>query len=411
MPLSPEEQLKLMRQNTVDFLPEEEILAKLRTGRPLRVKLGVDPTGPDLHLGHAVPLRKLRHIQDLGHLAVLIVGDGTGLVGDPSGRDEGRPQLTRPEVERNAAGYKEQAFRILDPERTEFHYNSEWLDKLTFEQLIRLAATHTVAQVLAREDFGKRYHEKQPIGLHELLYPLLQGYDSVAIKADIELGATEQKFNLLTGRELQRLGLFEPPQEPQGIITFPILVGTDGVKRMGKSIGNYIGLAEPPDEMFGKLMSIPDDVIIQYFELCTDVPGDEVQRIAADMQSGALNPRDAKRRLAREIVTLYHSAEAARQADETFLRVFSGARQQTRDDYAALAEEMPIPAEFRDTPAWASTLLAALGLATSRGAAARLIRGGGVYVDERRIADPQEEITLHPGMLLRVGKRRVVRLG
>jgi tyrosyl-tRNA synthetase len=411
MPPSPEEQLKTMRRNTVDFLPEEDILAKLRKGRPLRVKLGVDPTGPDLHLGHAVPLRKLREIQNLGHLAVLIIGDVTAMIGDPSGRTESRPQLSREEVERNAATYKEQALKILDPARTEFHYNSEWLDKLSLEQIIRLAATHTVAQVLAREDFGKRYEAQQPISLHELLYPLVQGYDSVAIRADIELGATEQKFNLLVGRELQRLGVLDPPQEPQAIITFPILVGTDGVQKMGKSVNNYIGLNESPDEMFGKIMSIPDDVIQQYFELATEVPQAEIDRMAAEMKSGALNPRDAKRRLARDIVTLYHSAAAAEQADETFLRVFSGARRQTKEDYAALAEEVAIPAEFRDTPAWASTVLAALGLATSRGAAARLIRGGGVYLDERRVADPQEEITLHPGMLLRVGKRRVVRLG
>ena len=410
MDLSPEKQLELIRAHTIDLLPEEELLKKLRSGRPLRVKLGVDPTGPDIHLGHAVVLRKLRLFQDLGHTAVLIIGDYTGLIGDPSGRNEGRPQLTREQIEENMKTYREQVFKILDPEKTEFHYNGEWLAKLTPDQIIRLMATHTVAQVLAREDFAKRYAEQAPISLHELLYPIFQGYDSVAIRSDIELGGTEQKFNLLVGRELQRVGALVPPMEPQVIITFPILVGTDGVKRMGKSLGNYIGLNEPPDGMFGKVMSIPDEVIEQYFALATNVPEEEIQQIVADMKSGALNPRDAKRRLGREIVTLYHSAEAAAAADETFLRVFSGARQQTREDYEAVAEEMAIPDELRNGPVWISTVLAALGLAKSRGEATRLVKGGGVYVDERRIADPQEEVRLAAGMILRVGKRRVVRL-
>jgi tyrosyl-tRNA synthetase len=410
MTLSPEQQLELIRANTVDLIPEDELLAKLRSGRSLRVKYGVDPTGPDLHIGHVVPLRKLRLFQDLGHLAVLIIGDFTGLIGDPSGRNEGRPQLTREQVERNAAGYQQQAFRVLDPARTETHFNSEWLDALTPEQIIRLCATHTVAQLLAREDFAKRYQDQQPIGLHELLYPLIQGYDSVAIKADIELGATEQKFNLLAGRELQRLGLFGPPQEPQIIITFPILVGTDGVRRMGKSLDNYIGVTEPPDDMFGKIMSIPDECIEQYFVLCTGVTADEIAQMVAQMRSGALNPRDAKRRLGREIVTIYHSAEAAQAADETFLRVFSTQRRQTREDYEAVAEEVAIPADLRGRPGWISTAIAQLGLAKSRGEATRLIKGGGVYLDERRLSDPQEEVELRPGMLLRVGKRRVARL-
>ncbi|MCJ7752434.1 MAG: tyrosine--tRNA ligase, partial [Armatimonadetes bacterium] len=249
MDLSPEKQLELIRKNTIDLIPEEELLKKLKSGRPLRVKYGVDPTGPDLHIGHVVPLRKLRAFQDLGHIAVLIIGDFTGMIGDPSGRNEARPQLTREQVERNAAGYQQQAFKVLDPARTETHFNSEWLGKLTFEQIIKLCGSHTVAQILAREDFSKRYQEQQPIGLHELLYPLVQGYDSVAVRADVELGATEQKFTLLAGRELQRLGLFGPPQEPQVIMTMPILVGTDGIQKMGKSLDNYIGVMEPPDSM------------------------------------------------------------------------------------------------------------------------------------------------------------------
>ncbi|MBN1460201.1 MAG: tyrosine--tRNA ligase [Armatimonadetes bacterium] len=519
--MSPEKQLELIRENTVDLIPEDEMVAKLRSGRPLRVKLGVDPTGPDIHLGHTVVLRKLKVFQDLGHTAVLIIGDFTGLIGDPSGRNEGRPQLTREQVRRNAATYREQAFKILNPKKTEFHFNSEWLAKLSPSRIIRLAATHTVNQLLAREDFRMRYTDNQPISLHEFLYPIFQGYDSVAIRADVELGGTEQKFNLLVGRELQSaqsreltrfayegpttrrwqrllhggaaavtlgewlsawspqsalggfwaqhsaefrmiardratapsvrleastmdglasavraddafgfqadldargkahlMGLPEPiarreiPEfiHPQCIITFPILVGTDGTRRMGKSLGNYVGVDEAPDDMFGKVMSIPDEVIVTYFELCTNVPAEDVARMAAEMKSGALNPRDAKRRLAREVVTLYHSGEAAAQADETFLSVFSTSREQTREDYEAVAEDIAIPASLQGKPVWISTALAELGLASSKGDARRLVQGGGVYVDERRVSDAREEVELKPGMLLRVGKRRVARL-
>jgi tyrosyl-tRNA synthetase len=415
MNLSPEQQLELIRANTVEIIPEEQLLDKLRTGRSLRVKYGVDPSGPDVHLGHAVPLRKLRLFQDLGHTAVLIVGDFTGMIGDPSGRSDTRRQLTREQIEQNLANYKQQLFKIVDPDRTEFHYNSDWLSKLTPEEIMRLAATVTVAQLLARDDFAKRYQAQQPISLHEFLYPVFQGYDSVAIKADVEIGGTDQTFNFLVARELQRGNPLGDPQDPQCIVTFPLLVGTDGVEKMGKSLNNYIGIMESPDEMFGKLMSIPDGMIVPYFELCTGLSADEIAQMGADMQSGALNPRDAKRRLGREIVALYHNAEAAAKADETFLSVFSAARQQTREDYEELAEEIAIPAEFQGKPVWISTILARLSLAKSKSDAGRLIRGGGVYLhapgeEERRISDPKEEVELKPGMLLRVGKRRVAKL-
>lgn len=407
---TPEQQLELIRAHTVDLIPEEELLAKLASGRPLRVKLGVDPTGPDIHLGHAVVLRKLRLFQDLGHSAILIIGDFTGMIGDPSGREASRPQLTRAQIEQNMATYREQVFKILDPARTEFRYNSEWLAQLTPEQIIRLASTHTVAQLLAREDFAERFRAEQPIGVHELLYPIFQGYDSVAVRADVELGGTEQKFNLLVGRELQRINPLGNPQEPQCIITFPILVGTDGERRMGKSIGNYIGLADSPQDMFGKVMSIPDEVMEQYFALCTNVPAEEVAQLRAEMRAGSVNPRDVKRRLGREIVALYHGEQAAQEADETFLRVFSTQRRQTREDYEAVAEPLDIPRALRGRPVWVSRALAELGLASSRGEATRLVKGGGVYLDERRLSDPREEIELRAGMLLRVGKRRVARL-
>jgi len=407
---SPEEQLELIRANTVDLIPEDELLEKLRSGRPLRVKYGVDPSGPDVHLGHAVPLRKLRLFQDLGHTAVLIVGDFTGMIGDPSGRSDTRQQLTREQIEQNLANYKEQLFKIVSPERTEFHYNSEWLNKLTPDQILRLAATQTVAQLLARDDFANRYQAQQPISLHEFLYPIFQGYDSVAVRADVEIGGTDQTFNFLVARELQRANPLGESQEPQCIVTFPLLVGTDGVEKMGKSLNNYIGITEPPEEIFGKLMSIPDEGIVSYFELCTDVRADEISQMAADMQSGKLNPRDAKRRLGREIVTLYYGAEEAKGADEAFMSVFSTSRQQTREDYEAVAEEVAIPAELRGKRVWVSTALAELGLAASRGEARRLIQGGGVYLDERRVSDPQQEVALATGMLVRVGKRRVARL-
>ena len=410
MDLSAEKQLELIRANTVEIIPEEELLEKLRSGRPLRVKLGVDASGPDIHLGHAVVLRKLRLFQDLGHTAVMIVGDFTGMIGDPSGRSDTRRQLTREQVEANIASYQEQLFKILDPEKTEFRYNSEWLGKLTPEQILRLTCTVTVAQLLARDDFAKRYQTQQPIGLHEFLYPIFQGYDSIAVQADIEIGGTDQTFNFLVARELMRANPLGEAQAPQCIVTFPLLVGTDGVEKMGKSLNNYIGIMEPPEEMFGKVMSIPDEAIGQYFELCTEAPAEEIAQIAADMKSGGLNPRDAKRRLAREIVALYHSAAAAEQADETFMSVFSTSRQQTREDFEAVAEEVGIPESLRGKPVWISTALAELGLASSKGEARRLVAGGGVYVEERRVADPQEEVELKPGMLLRVGRRRVVRL-
>lgn len=410
MERSPEEQLELIRENSVSLISKEELLAKLKLGRPLRVKLGVDASGPDIHLGHAVVLRKLRLFQDLGHVAVMIVGDFTGMIGDPSGRSATRRQLTREEIERNIANYKEQLFKILDPDKTEFHYNSEWLSKLTAEEIFRLAATHTVAQLLAREDFAKRYQAQQAIGLHEFLYPLFQGYDSIAIRSDIEIGGVDQTFNLLVARELQRVNPLGEPQEAQCVVTFPLLIGTDGVEKMGKSLSNYIGIMEPPEQIFGKVMSVADEMIEPYLELCTDVPAAEVKQMAADMAAGTRNPRDAKRRLAREIVALYHGAEAAEKADETFMGVFSGSRRQTREDYEAVAEDIRVPESLRGKRVWVSTALAELGLASSKGEARRLVEGGGVYVDEERVGDPRDEIELKAGMLVRVGKRRVARV-
>ncbi|MFQ6033749.1 MAG: tyrosine--tRNA ligase, partial [Candidatus Bipolaricaulia bacterium] len=311
-------QLERLRRGAATLLPEEDLRRKLQEGRPLRAKLGIDPSAPQLTLGHAVVLRKLRDFQELGHVAVLIVGDFTRLIGDPSGRTSSRPAMTREEIEENMAGYVEQAYKILDEERTEIRYNSEWLGKLTFEDVIRLTARYTVARMLERDDFQRRFKNNLPITIMEFLYPLAQAYDSVAIEADVELGGEDQHFNLLIGRDIQE----SFGQEPQVILTMPLLIGTDGAAAMSQSRGNYIGLAEPPGEMFGKLMSIPDHLIIQYFTLLTDVPQGEVAEMERAMREERVNPRDLKLRLARGITAQFHSEEAAAEAEGEFIRVF-----------------------------------------------------------------------------------------
>ncbi|HUT75812.1 MAG TPA: tyrosine--tRNA ligase, partial [Armatimonadota bacterium] len=305
--LDPEQQLKIITRHAVDIVTEEELLAKLREGRPLRVKYGADPSAPDLHLGHTVTMRAMRDLQELGHHIVFIIGDFTGMLGDPSGRSKTRPQLSREEIEENAKSYAAQVSKILDMTKAEVRYNSEWLAPLTAIDVVRLAGKATVARMLERDDFAQRYAAGQPLGVHELLYPILQGYDSVAIEADLELGGTDQIFNLLHGREMQA----HAGQPRQVVITRPLIPGTDGAQKMSKSLGNYIGIAEPAEQMYGKVMSLPDEVIVMYLQLCTDVAEDDIRGMEAAMARGEMNPRDAKARLAREIVTLYHSADAA----------------------------------------------------------------------------------------------------
>src|SRR5579885_2345627 len=318
--LSPHQQLEQLRRGTVEIITESALLEKLEQGRPLRVKLGLDPTAPDIHIGNAVVLHKLRQFQDLGHEAILVIGDFTGLIGDPSGKSETRPALSPDEVQRNAATYRDQYSLILDPARTRVVFNSEWLRPLTFYDVIRLASRAPVHRRLERDDFAKRFREHLPIHLHELLYPLCQAYDSVAIRADVELGGTDQKFNNLMGRELQR----ELGQDPQVVVLTPLLPGLDGVQKMSKSLGNAIGITEPPREMYGKVMSLPDELMIPYFEYCTLVPLPEVRGLEAALREGRVHPRDLKKRLAREITAIYHGAEAARAAEQEFERVFSG---------------------------------------------------------------------------------------
>ena len=337
--------MDLIKRGVVEIIPEEELVKKIensiKTGKPLRVKLGCDPTRPDLHLGHSVVLRKLRHFQELGHIAILIIGDFTAMIGDPSGQNKTRPQLSFEETRVNGQTYFEQAKKILLPERVEIRYNSEWLGKMTFEDVIRLASKYTVARMLERDDFTKRYKSGEPISIHELLYPLAQAMDSVAIEADVELGGTDQKFNLLVGRDIQR----EFGQEPQVIITTPLLVGTDGVEKMSKSLGNYIALNDPPFEMYGKTMSIPDELIYDYFLLTTDLSPAEIEQIKKQLQDPNVNPRDLKRKLAWELVRMYHGVEAANKAQDEFDKIF--VKKEIPDEIEILGELITSGADFK----------------------------------------------------------------
>lgn len=395
-----QQQAALLRRGSTGIVPAEGLEQKLekaaRTGKPLRVKLGLDPTAPDIHLGFAVVLRKLRQFQDLGHQVVVIIGDYTALIGDPSGRSATRPMLSKEEIQANGATYVDQLSRILDRNRTEVRFNSEWLGPLDFADVVRLAARMTVAQIMERDDFSNRFAKGEPISLHELLYPLAQAYDSVAIEADIEMGGQDQTFNILAGRDLQR----EMGQDPQIGFFMPLLVGLDGVKKMSKSLGNYVGISEAPDAMFGKLMSIRDDMMASYFELCTDVPLDEVAALLDAAQSGRTNPKDVKRRLAREVVTIYHGADAALAADAEFERVH--ARHETPVEIPEYAIDANI---VKDGRVWICRLLVAAGLARSTGEARRLVEQNGVQLDGAKITSAAQEFdpAALNGRILKVG--------
>lgn len=394
-----DEQIATLRRGTAEIISEADLRKKLALGRPLRVKLGVDPTARSVTLGWAVVLRKLRDFQRLGHQAVLIVGDFTALIGDPSGKSKTRPQLSREEVQANVDSVLSQVHTILDVKKTEIRFNKDWLGAMGFEDVIRLAGRYTVARILERDDFAKRIAEQRPISMHEILYPLCQGYDSVAIDADVELGGNDQKFNNLVGRTLME----QYGKEPQVVVLSPLLVGTDGREKMSQSLGNYIGVCDEPNEMFGKAMSIPDDIIENWFELVTDVPTEEVEQLIRETP----NPRDAKRRLAREIVALYHSTQAAAQADEYFLTTFSQ-RQQPVD-----AERIAIPMEaVSDGQVALPVLIVALGLAKSNGDAKRLMMAGAVSLDTDRADDPGRRYGVADlrEKVLRVGKHQFRRL-
>ena len=396
------EQMEVIKRGAMEILVEKELEEKLEkslaSGVPLKIKAGFDPTAPDLHLGHTVLLHKMRQFQQLGHEVYFLIGDFTGMIGDPTGKSETRKPLTRDDVLRNAETYKEQVFKILDPEKTKVVFNSDWLLPLNATDMIGLASKYTVARMLEREDFSNRFANQLPISIHEFLYPLIQGYDSVALKADVELGGTDQKFNLLVGRELQR----EWGQRPQTVITMPLLEGLDGVNKMSKSLGNYIGINEPADEIFGKVMSISDDLMFRYYELLSDLSLAELDQLKADVKVGALHPMEAKKRLGREMVARYHGTAAGAQAEDNFVRRF-------RDNETP--DEMP---EFTLAATGATVLLckvlAEASLVPSNSEGRRALKGGGVKVNGERVADENAEIPASGEYILQVGKRRFARV-
>lgn len=395
------EQMDLIKRGTFEIIPEEELVKKLerslKEGKPLNIKLGCDPSRPDLHIGHSVVLRKLAHFQKLGHLAILIIGDFTGMIGDPSGRNVTRPALSLEETREHGRSYFEQASKILDKEKTKIVYNSDWLGKMTFEDVIKLSSKHTVARMLERDDFTKRYKSGEPISMHEILYPLAQAMDSVAIQSDVELGGTDQKFNLLVGRDIQR----EFGMEAQVIITMPLIVGTDGVEKMSKSYNNYIGISDSPKEIFGKTLSIPDNLIYNYFELATDLSNDELKEIRTKLDNPNTNPRDIKRQLAKTLVTMYHSFEAAKNAEEEFDRIFvnKGIPDEVAQFNFGDRKEINI-----------LDLIILVNFAPSKGEAKRLVAQGGVTIDNEKITDFQKIVTLKNDSILKVGKRKFIKL-
>ncbi len=399
------DQMAVIRRGVAEIISEEELEKKLASarenGRPLKIKLGLDPTAPDIHLGHTVVLQKMRQFQELGHHLIIIIGDFTARIGDPSGKVETRRQLGEEEVLANALTYKEQIFKILDPGKTEMVFNSSWLAPLTFADVIRLAAHYTVARMLEREDFNKRFKSNLPISIHEFFYPLMQGYDSIALGADVELGGTDQRFNLLMGRTLQS----SYGQDPQVAITMPILEGLDGVQKMSKSLGNYIGITEAPGEMFGKLMSIPDELILRYLELVTPVSAEDLSALAAGLKDGSIHPRNAKMRLAREVVSQFHTAGAAEKAEAEFIKVF-----QERELPTDIPEFTVPPEAINGGVVYLPRLLVAAGLVPSTSEARRLIGQGGVRVNEEKIVDPNAAISPAPGTIIRIGRRKFARL-
>lgn len=397
-----EEQFIYLKKGSVEIIQEDELKAKLerslKDGRPLKVKAGFDPTAPDLHLGHTVLLRKMKHYQDLGHEVIFLIGDFTGLIGDPSGRSKTRPAMTREEIDANAETYKEQVFKILDPETTVIDFNARWLGELTSFEIIKLMAKYTVARILERDDFANRLAQGHPVSTHELLYPLMQAYDSVALEADVEMGGTDQKFNLLVGRDIQR----EYGQEPQIVHTMPLLEGLDGVEKMSKSLDNYVGISEPPQEIFGKIMSVSDPLMFRYYELLTDVPLADVEAMREQAASGTVNPRDLKVELAQTIVTDFWGEAAAKRAAGEFDRIF------TQREMPTDMEEVAITADRISL----LSLLTENQMLPSRGEAKRLIRQGGIYLDGQRVEDVALELDLdkQPEVVIRVGKKRFYRI-
>ncbi len=397
MGLSLEQQLEIIQRGTVEIVPLDELKQKLtksiKENRPLKIKYGADPSAPDLHLGHTVPLRKLRQMQDLGHEVIFLIGDFTAMIGDPTGKSQTRKRLTREEVLKNAESYKQQLFKILDEKKTKVVFNSEWCAPMKFEDVLELTSKYTVARLLERDDFTKRYQEGRPISMIEFMYPLIQGYDSVALRSDIELGGTDQKFNMLVGRDLQK----ESGQDPQVVITMPIIEGTDGVQKMSKSLGNYIGVSEEPSQIFGKIMSIPDELIVKYYELLTDVPLDEIKGFAAAMQGGA-NPRDFKVRLGQLLVEFYYGSQEAQQVLVEFERIFKG---------GGLPDEVP---EYTlKAPSLLVDTVVDAGIMESKSEMRRMLQQNAVSIDGEKVTN---DLTLEPGTerIIKIGKRKFLKV-
>lgn len=397
--------IELLKRGTEEVLPEEEFDKKLKESeekqKPLIVKAGFDPTAPDIHLGHTVLLRKMRHFQQMGHTVVFLIGDFTGMIGDPTGKSETRKKLTREEVLENAETYKKQVFKILDPEKTLIEFNSKWAASMNFADVLELTSHYNVARMLERDDFSKRYKEGRSISIIEFMYPLVQGYDSVALKADVELGGTDQKFNLLVGRDLQK----EYGMPQQSIVTVPLLVGLDGVNKMSKSLGNYIGIDEKPGEIFGKVMSISDELMFVYYDLVTDVPRPEIEQMRQSLSDGSGHPRDIKVKLAKEICAQFYDMETADAAEAEFNTIF------VKKDVPDEIDEFVIPDDIRkEEKVWVVQLLVSSKLAKSNGEARRLITGGGVSFDGEKVVDPDFELELPCDKILKVGKRRFLRV-
>ena len=396
------EQMDLIKRGVFEIIPEEDLVHKLenslKENKPLNIKLGCDPSRPDLHIGHSVVLRKLSQFQSLGHQAILIIGDFTGMIGDPSGRNVTRPALSLEATRINGQSYLEQASKILDKEKTKIVYNSEWLGKMSFEDVIKLASKYTVARMIERDDFTKRFRAGEPISIHEFLYPLAQAMDSVAIKSDVELGGTDQKFNLLVGRDIQR----EFGIEPQVILTMPLIVGIDGVEKMSKSYNNYIGISEPAKEIYGKTLSIPDSLLYNYFELATDIPTEELQQIRQQLNDEKVNPRDLKRQLARTLVAMYHSGQAAKDAEEEFDKIFI--KKEIPDEIPELKlDDAKVEINILD-------LILKVNFAPSKGEARRLVTQGGVSLDGEKIEDINRLVKIDKESILKVGKRKFIKI-
>lgn len=400
-----ERQWQILSMGTAEIVPEDEFKQKLaesiKKNQPLKVKLGLDPSAPDIHIGHTVPLHKLRQFQDLGHTVQLVIGDFTGQVGDPTGKSETRKQLTKEEVKENAETYVKQLFKVLDPIKTEIHYNSTWLAPLNFADVINLAANVTVARMLERDDYEKRFKANLPISVHEFFYPLMQGYDSVALKSDIEMGGTDQKFNLLMGRQLQK----EFGQPQQVALMMPLIEGLDGVQKMSKSLDNYIGIDEEPNQIYGKSMSIPDELMVKYYKLVTDLPHKEIEQMIEGLENGSVHPRDAKMKLAYTLVRMYHGENAAKEAENHFKTVFQK---------GALPDDIPVVElnkdDFPDEKVWIVKLIVTLGLVSSNGEGRRMIQQGAVKINAEKVEDMDLEVKVEQDMIIQVGKRKFAKI-